>query len=103
MICTISNQAVNLSPQAGIAAIIVGDDWDNTEWTPILKHAPRLQYLSTAYGPTRSDLAEALALVGATGAALAGLAALDRGADALWAAHNRGKRFEDIPGRRGAR
>ena len=57
------NQAVNLSPQAGIAGIIVGDDWDNTEWAPILKHVPRLQYLSTAYGPTRSDLAEALALV----------------------------------------
>ena len=57
------NQAVNLPPQQGIAAIIVDDDVDNTEWTPILKHAPRLQYLSTAYGPTRSDLAEALALV----------------------------------------
>ena len=57
------NQAVNLSPQAGIAAIIVGDDWSDTAWPPILKHVPRLQYLSTAYGPTRSDLAEALALV----------------------------------------
>jgi len=57
------NQAVNLPPQQGIAAIIVDDDWDNTEWTPILKHAPRLQYLSIGNGPTRSDLAEALALV----------------------------------------
>ena len=57
------NQAVNLPPRQGIAAIIVGDDWGDTEWPPILTHAPRLQYLSTAYGPTRSDLAEALALV----------------------------------------
>ena len=57
------NQAVNLPPQQGIAAIIVGDDWSDTAWPPILKHVPRLQYLSTAYGPTRSDLAEALALV----------------------------------------
>ena len=57
------NQAVNLPPQQGIAAIIVDDDVDNTEWKPILKHAPRLQYLSMAYGPTSSDLAKALALV----------------------------------------
>ena len=57
------NQAVNLPPQQGIAAIIVGDDWSDTAWPPILKQVPRLQYLSTAYGPTRSDLAEALALV----------------------------------------
>ena len=57
------NQAVNLPPQQGIAAIIVDDDVDNTEWKPILKHAPRLQYLSMAYGPTSSDLAKALKLV----------------------------------------
>ena len=59
------NQAVNLPPQQGIAAIIAGDNLDDTawKWKPILKHAPRLQYLSTAYGPTRSDLAEALTLV----------------------------------------
>ena len=56
------NQAVNLPPQQGIAAIIVDDDVDNTEWTPILKHTPRLQYLSMAYGPARSDLAKALKL-----------------------------------------
>ena len=58
------NQAVNLPPQQGIAAIIVDDDVDNTEWKPILKHAPRLQYLSMAYGSlARSDLAKALKLV----------------------------------------
>jgi len=59
--------------------------------------------LSAARSGPRVSMAEALALAGAAGAALAGLAVLDRGADALWAAHNRGKRFEDIPGRRGPR
>ena len=61
------NQAVNLPPQQGIAAIIAGDNLDDKawKWKPILKHAPRLQYLSMAYGPTsrRSDLAKALKLV----------------------------------------
>ena len=59
------NQAVNLPPQQGIAAIIAGDNLDDTawKWKPILKHAPRLQYLSMAYGSTRSGLAAALKLV----------------------------------------
>ena len=51
----------------------------------------------------RVSALEGAALAAAAAAALAGLSALDRGADALWATHNRGKSFEDIPKRRGAR